>query len=86
MGYGSVITLFADFRDEYGFSGVGIGALGAAGFIAGFFSQLFLSKYADRGFARSMVRIGLGVDLLALLWMATTDNVWQFVAARVFWV
>jgi len=84
MGYGSVITLFADFRDEYGFSGVGIGALGAAGFIAGFFSQLFLSKYADRGFAQSMVRIGLGIDLLALLWMATTDNVWQFVAARVF--
>jgi len=84
MGYGSVITLFADFRDEYGFSGVGIGALGAAGFIAGFFSQLFLSKYADRGFARSMVRIGLGVDLLALLWMASTENVWQFVAARVF--
>lgn len=83
MGYGSVITLFADFRDEYGFSGVGIGALAAAGFIAGFFSQLFLSKYADRGFAQTMVRLGLSIDLLALLWMANTQNVWQFVAARV---
>lgn len=82
MGYGSVITLFADFRDEYGFSGFGIGTLGAAGFLAGFLSQLFLSRYADRGFARSMVRIGLGVDLIALLWMASTENVWQFVAAR----
>ena len=82
MGYGSVVTLFADFRDEYGFSGLDIGMLAAAGFGAGFCSQLFLSKYADRGFARNMVRLGLSIDLLALLWMANTQNIWQFIAAR----
>ena len=82
MGYGSVVTLFADFRNEYGFSGLDIGLLGAAGFGAGFCSQLFLSKYADRGFARTMVRLGLSIDLLGFLWMANTQNIWQFIAAR----
>lgn len=81
-GYGSVLTLLADFRDEYGFSDLGISALGSAGFVTGFLSQLFLAKYADRGFGQKMVRFGLIADLAALLWMASTDNVWQFVAAR----
>ena len=82
MGYGMVITLLADFRDDYGFSGLGIGALGAASFVAGIYSHLFLAKYADRGMARSMVRAGLVMDLLAMVWMASTQNIWQFIAAQ----
>ena len=84
MGYGSVVTLFADFKENpnYGFSEFEIGLLAAAGFGAGFCSQLFLSKYADRGFARNMVRLGLSIDLLAMVWMASTQNIWQFIAAR----
>ena len=83
MGYGMVITLLADFRDDYGFSGLGIGVLGAASFVAGIYSQLFLAKYADRGLARTMVRAGLVIDLVAMVWMASTQNIWQFIAARV---
>ncbi|MFN8027332.1 MAG: hypothetical protein U0W40_13540 [Acidimicrobiia bacterium] len=44
LGYGSVYTLLADLRDEYGFTGTQLGLSSAAGFFAGFGAQLGLAR------------------------------------------
>ena len=59
LGYGSIYTLLADLRDRFGFSGTQLGLIVAAGFFAGFCAQLFLARYADRGYIAFMVRGGV---------------------------
>ena len=83
MGYGFVVSLLAEFRDEYGFSGLGLGILAGAGFFSGFFANVWLARYADRGWSKEMIRIGLAMGLIASLWMAASSDIFQFVAARV---
>ena len=83
MGYGFVVSLLAEFRDEYGFSGLGLGILAGAGFFSGFFANVWLARYADKGWSREMIRIGLAMGLIASIWMAASSDIFQFVAARV---
>ena len=49
LGYGSIYTLLADLRDRYGFTEAQLGYIVAAGFLAGFVTQLALARLADRG-------------------------------------
>lgn len=82
-GYGFVVSLFAEFRDEYGFGGWSLGFLTAAGFFAGFVTQVWLSHHADKGRGQQMIRFGLLAGVIAALWMAVSSDIYQFVAARV---
>ncbi len=59
LGYGSIYTLLADLRDRYGFSEAQLGVIVAAGFLAGFVTQLALARLADRGYAPLLVRGGV---------------------------
>ena len=83
LGYGSIYTLLADLRDRYGFSEGQLGVIAGAGFFAGFFAQVFLSRQADRGHAPAMVRGGVGVAALAMLGCALATQFWMFVLARI---
>ena len=82
LGYGSIYTLLADLRDRFGFSGTQLGLIVAAGFFAGFCAQLFLARYADRGYITLMVRGGVVVAALAMLGCAFASQFWAFVLAR----
>jgi len=82
LGYGSIYTLLADLRDRFGFSGTQLGIIVAAGFLAGFCAQLFLARYADRGYITFMVRGGVIVAALAMLGCAVASQFWAFVLAR----
>jgi MFS family permease len=82
LGYGSIYTLLADLRDRYGFSGTQLGLIVAAGFLAGFCAQLFLARWADRGYITFMVRGGVLVAALAMLGCAAASQFWAFVLAR----
>jgi MFS transporter, DHA1 family, multidrug resistance protein len=82
LGYGSIYTLLADLRDRFGFSGTQLGLIVAAGFFAGFCAQLFLARYADRGYITFMVRGGVVVAALAMLGCAVATQFWAFVLAR----
>ena len=68
LGYGSIYTLLADLRDRYGFTEAQLGYIVAAGFLAGFVTQLALARLADRGYASLLVRGGI------LLAMARDDR------------
>ena len=84
MGYGSLFTLLAEFRDKLGFSETELGFIVAVGFLAGFVAQVGLARFADRGYVSWLVHGGVFVAILSMLSMAITDEVWQFTAARFF--
>ncbi|MBM3660440.1 MAG: MFS transporter [Actinobacteria bacterium] len=82
LGYGSIYTLLADLRDRFGFSGTQLGLIVAAGFFGGFFAQLFLGRFADRGHVALMVRGGITMSILAMLASAVATQFWAFLIAR----
>jgi MFS family permease len=78
LGYGSVLTLLAEIRDRFGLSETEVGAIAAAGFAAGFVSQTALARFADRGHAALLVRVGIASSItgLALCVVAKDVSVW----------
>jgi DHA1 family multidrug resistance protein-like MFS transporter len=82
LGYGSIFTLLADIRDRFGFSDGEVGLIAFAGFVTGFASQVFLSRFADRGHAARMMRIGIGTAAFGMAWMIFATSLWQWIAAR----
>ena len=82
VGYGIVFTLLADIRDKFGFTDGAVGLIAFAGFASGFTSQIFLSRFADRGHTALMVRIGIGIAAASMLWMVFATDLWQWVGGR----
>ncbi len=82
LGYGSVFTLLADIRDRFGFDDAAVGLIAFAGFATGFTSQVFLARYADRGYTALMLRAGVAVAASGMLWMLFATELWQWVGAR----
>jgi DHA1 family multidrug resistance protein-like MFS transporter len=82
IGYGIVFTLLADIRDQFGFSDADVGLIAFAGFASGFASQIFLSRFADRGHTALMVRTGMGIAAASMLWMVFATDLWQWVGGR----
>ena len=84
LGYGSVFTLLAEIKDQFGFSGTEIGLIAGMGLYAGVIAQVALARFADKGHVRLLVHIGIIVAMLSMLGMAVADQAWQFIAARFF--
>ena len=82
LGYGSIYTLLADLRDRYGFSEAQLGVIVAAGFLAGFVTQLALARLADRGHAPLLVRGGILLAMGAMIGSAVATQFWAFLLAR----
>ncbi|MEM7140500.1 MAG: MFS transporter, partial [Actinomycetota bacterium] len=82
-GYGSVFTLLAEFREEFGFSESGLGLIASAGFFAGFLAQISLAPLADRGHTATMIRVGVCLAAVGMFGMVVADELWHFVASRV---
>lgn len=84
LGYGSIYTLLADLRDEYGFSESQLGVIAGVGFFAGFAAQVLLARQADRGHTAKMVRGGVALAAVAMLGCGIATEFWMFVLARTF--
>jgi MFS family permease len=82
LGYGSIYTLLADLRDRYGFTEAQLGYIVAAGFFAGFATQLALARLADRGHAPLLVRGGIVLAMGAMIGSAIATQFWAFLVAR----
>lgn len=83
MGYGSVFTLLAEFRAEFGFSESQLGLIASAGFLAGFVAQVGLAPMADRGRTPQMIRFGVALATAGMAGMIVADELWMFIASRV---
>ena len=83
MGYGSVLTLLAEFRSGFGFSESRLGIITAAGFLAGFVAQIALAPLADRGRTAQMIPAGVALAAVSMFAMVLATQVWAFVLSRV---
>lgn len=83
MGYGVLFTIVADFRDAYGISETAIGWLIGVGFIAAFFAQTFIAPVADRGHARTVILVGVLLNVAGLLGMAFGETLEVLMAGRI---
>jgi MFS family permease len=82
LGYGSVYTLLADIRDEFGFRDGDVGLIAFAGFLTGFVAQVALARFADRGHTALMLRAGVAVAAAGMAWTLVAEELWQWVGAR----
>jgi MFS family permease len=82
MAYGTVYALLADLQDRYGLPTWGLGLIAGATFAGAFVAQLTLARFADRGHARRLIRVGLLVAAAAIAWFGLSSELWQFVTAR----
>jgi len=83
MGYGSVFTLLAEFRNQFGFSESQLGLIASAGFFAGFAAQVGLAPLADRGRTPQMIRFGVALAAVGMFGMVIADELWMFVGSRI---
>lgn len=81
-GVSAVFALFAELEKRYGLSTTSLGWIAGSAFIASLIAQLWLSRYADRGHAATLLRLGVLAAAVGLLWFAAATEVWQFVSAR----
>ncbi|MFV0309971.1 MAG: MFS transporter [Desertimonas sp.] len=81
-GVGSVFALLAELDERYRLGEGSLGWIAGAAFAAALVTQLGLSRYADRGFAKPLLYGGVLLAAIGLLWFAAATELWQFVAAR----
>jgi len=81
-GVSAVFVLLAELEDRYGLTKGGLGLIAGSAFAAALVTQLGLSRYADRGYGLLLLRVGVLMAAVGLLWFAAATELWQFVAAR----
>lgn len=82
LGYGSVLTLLGEIRDRFDLTNTQVGIIAGAGFLAGFVSQTFLARYADRGHAALLVRTGIVIAFVGVALCAIAEAFVVWVLAR----
>ncbi len=82
IGYGSVLTLLGDIRDRFGLTGGQVGIIAGAGFLAGFVAQTGLARFADRGHAALMVRVGICIAFAGAVLCAVAESFALWAVAR----
>ena len=73
-GVSSVFALLAELQKRYDLPTSSLGWIGGAAFIAALITQLSISRYADRGHARLVLRVGVIASAAGLLWFARCER------------
>jgi MFS family permease len=82
LGYGAIFALLAELQDEYDLPTYGLGLIAGTSFLAGLGAQVGLARYADRGYTRLLLRLGLAVAAAGMLWFGLASQLWEFIGAR----
>ena len=82
LGLGMITTLLADLQDQFGFDDWGLGVITASSFVTAFVAYLGFSRYADRGYARTMLVAGGLIGAAAMVWIGQATELWAFALAR----
>ena len=81
-GVSSVFALLAEIHNEYGIAERDLGWIAGSAFVGALVTQLWLSRYADRGYGGLLMRLGVAASAAGLFWFGLADQLWQFVIAR----
>ena len=81
-GVSSVFALLAEIEKTYGIAERDLGWIAGSAFIGALITQLWLSRYADRGHGTLLLRGGILAATAGLLWFGFATELWQFVIAR----
>ncbi|MGH1488711.1 MAG: MFS transporter [Acidimicrobiales bacterium] len=81
-GVSAVFALFAELEKRYNLTTTSLGWIAGTAFLASLVSQLWLSRYADRGYASLLLKLGVLSAASGLLWFAAATEIWQFIGAR----
>ena len=81
-GVSSIFALLAEIETTYGIAQSNLGWIAGSAFVGALITQLWLARYADRGYATLLLRIGILSSAFGLLWFGFADELWQFIAAR----
>jgi MFS family permease len=82
IGLGVIIALLADLQDAYDLPTAGLGLVAGSAFVTAFIGYVWLSRYADRGHAKTMLIAGTLIGSLALVMAAFATGLWSLVLAR----
>jgi MFS family permease len=83
MGYGVLFAMLDEFRDEYGIAEGRLGFVIGVGFLTSFVAQILIAPLADRGHARRLVVLGVAMNAVGLLLMATATTFVPLLLGRV---
>jgi len=78
----AVFALLAELQQRYDLPTASLGWIGGAAFATALITQLSVARYADRGYAALVLRVGVAAAAVGLLWFAVATELWQFVLAR----
>lgn len=81
-GYGSLVVSLDELRDRYSISPAGLGVVIGAGFLANFLTQVTLGSLGDRMSARRLIAMGLALEAVALVGLASSTTLATLVVAR----
>lgn len=81
-GVSSVFALLAELENRYDLSTQGLGLISGSSFVTALIAQLWLARFADRGHAVTLLRLGVVAAGVGLIWFGVATELWQFVAAR----
>jgi len=81
-GVSAVFALLAELQERYDLPTASLGWIAGAAFASALVTQLSIARYADRGYARLVLQVGVTASAVGLLWFAAATELWQFVAAR----
>ena len=82
ISFGAIFGLLAALQKSLGFAAWGLGVAATGAFIAAFFAQMLLARYADRGYGRLMLVGGVALAAVACLGVAAANGLVELIAAR----
>jgi MFS family permease len=82
FGFAAVFALLPKLQDRYGLETKWLGLITATSVLSSVGAQLGLARFADRGHALHMMRVGIAFMAAGFFWFAFATELWQFAAAR----
>ena len=82
LGFGAVFALLPKLQDKYGLATSGLGVITASSVVCSVISLLAFARFADRGYALRIMRIGIVSMCVGFGWFGVATQLWQFAAAR----
>ena len=82
LGFASVFALVPKLQDAHGLPTKGLGLLTATSVFVSVIVQLTFARFADRGHALLLMRVGTVAMSAGFLWFSVATELWQFMLAR----